>query len=67
MESDEVRELQVKKDLANLARTLTPDNLNPAIMFTKARGIRSCTPAITTAAENGSVSERLKRVQMPAE
>lgn len=67
MESEEVRELQVKKDLANLTRTLTSDNLNPAVMFTKARGIRSCTPAIPTASESGSVSERLKRVQMPAE
>ena len=67
MESDEARELQVKKDLDNLSRTLTSDNLNPAIMFTTARGIRSCTPAITPAAESGSVSERLKRVQMPAE
>lgn len=67
MESDEARELQVKKDLDNLTRTLTSDNLNPAIMFTTARGIRSCTPDITPAAGSGSVSERLKRVQMPSE
>jgi hypothetical protein len=65
MEIDEVQELQVKKDLANLTRTLTSDNINPAVMFTKNRGIRSCTPAISPATENGSVSERLKRVQMP--
>jgi hypothetical protein len=67
MESDEARELQVKKDLANLTRTLTSENLNPSIMFNSARGIRSCTPAITPATENGTVSERLKRVQMPTE
>lgn len=67
METEEARELQVKKDLANLARTLTPDNLNPSVMFTQNRGIRSCTPAIEPMHENGIVSERLKRVQMPAE
>lgn len=44
METDKVQELQVKKDLANLIRTLTSDNLNPSVMFTKTRGIRSCTP-----------------------
>ena len=65
MESDEAQELQVKKDLANLTRTLTSDNLNPAVMFTKTRGIRSCTPTIETALESGNVSERLKRVQVP--
>jgi len=32
MEPDEAQELQVKKDLANLTRTLTSDNLNPAVM-----------------------------------
>jgi hypothetical protein len=67
METDEAQELQVKKDLANLTRTLTSDNLNPAVMFTQTRGIRSCTPAIEPTPENGTVSERLKRVQMPAE
>lgn len=65
MESDEAQELQVKKDLANLTRTLTSENLNPAAMFTKKRGIRSCTPAIEPAKENGTVSERLKKVRMP--
>ena len=65
MEPDEAQELQVKKDLANLTRTLTSDNLNPAVMFTRNRGIRSCTPAIEQMHENGTVTERLKRVQMP--
>ena len=65
MENDETQELQVKKDLANLTRTLTSDNLNPSVMFTKTRGIRSCTPAISPMTENGTVSERLKRVQVP--
>ena len=62
METDEAQELQVKKDLAHLTRTLTPDNLNPSIMFTKKRGIRSCTPAIE---KSGIVAEQLKKVQMP--
>ena len=65
MEADEDQELQVKKDLAHLTRTLTRDNLNPAVMFTRNRGIRSCTPAIEPAQEYGTVSERLKRVQVP--
>jgi hypothetical protein len=65
MEAEEDQELQVKKDLAHLTRTLTSDNLNPSVMFTKKRGIRSCTPAIVQATENGTVTERLKRVQMP--
>jgi hypothetical protein len=65
METDEAQELQVKKDLANLTRTLTSDNLNPAVMFTRNRGIRSCTPTIEPMHENGLVTERLKRVQIP--
>jgi hypothetical protein len=65
METDEAQELQVKKDLANLTRTLTSDNLNPAVMFTRNRGIRSCTPRIESLHENGTVTERLKRVQIP--
>lgn len=66
MESDEDQELQVKKDLANLTRTLTSDNLNPAVIFTKKRGIRSCTPVIEEEkGRDSSVSERLKRVRIP--
>lgn len=66
MEADEDQELQVKKDLAHLTRTLTSENLNPAVMFTKKRGIRSCTPAIRQDTEpDSSVTERLKRVQVP--
>ena len=65
MEPDEDQELQVKKDLATLTRTLTSENVNPAAIFTKKRGIRSCTPAIEPEQENGTVSERLKRVQVP--
>ena len=67
MESDEVQELRVKQDLANLTRTLTSDNVNPAVMFTKTRGIRSCTPSLEPAMTTGAVSERLKRVQIPVE
>lgn len=65
MESDEDQDLQVKKDLANLTRTLTSENLNPLVMFTKKRGIRSCTPVNEPALEDGTVSERLKRVRIP--
>ncbi len=62
MENDEEQERQVRKDLANLKGTLTSENLNPAVMFTKKRGIRSCTPDLGS---NGTVSERLKKVQVP--
>lgn len=65
MDVDEAQRLQVKKDLANLTRTLTSDNLNPSLMFTKKRGIRSCTPVIELTLENSIVSERLKRVRIP--
>jgi hypothetical protein len=66
MEVDEIQELQVKKDLANLIRTLTSENLNPAVMFTKKRNIRSCTPVIEQGLESSStVSERLKRIRVP--
>lgn len=60
------QELQVKKDLQNLTRTLTGDNLNPDEMFSKKRGIRSCTLPFKSAHETGqSVREQLKRVKTP--
>jgi hypothetical protein len=60
------QESQVKKDLHNLTRTLTGDNLNPDEMFSKKRGIRSCTPPFKSVDETGnSVSKQLKRVQTP--
>jgi hypothetical protein len=65
MEPEE-QERQVKKDLLNLTRTLTGDNLNPDEMFSQKRGIRSCTPPFKSPKEHGhSVSERLKRAQPP--
>ena len=65
MESEE-QEQQVKKDLQNLTRTLTGDNLNPDEMFSHNRGIRSCTPPFKGPHGNGhSVSERLKRAKLP--
>jgi hypothetical protein len=65
MEPEE-QERQIKKDLQNLTRTLTGDNLNPDEMFSQKRGIRACTPPFRSAHETGhSVSERLKRVQIP--
>jgi hypothetical protein len=66
METDEDQELQVKKDLATLTRTLTSENVNPSVMFTKKRGIRSCTPVIEqSTGQDSTVSERLKRIQTP--
>jgi len=60
------QEFQVKKDLHNLTRTLTGDNLNPDEMFSQKRGIRSCTPPFKNAHDTGqSVSEQLKRVKLP--
>lgn len=64
METDEAQEQQVKKDLANLTRTLTSENLNPAEMFSKERNIRSCTP-VNPKQDESVVPERLKRVQVP--
>jgi hypothetical protein len=68
MEFEEDQEIQVKRDLANLSRTLTPDNINADLMFAKSRGIRACTPRFgTTSKSSVSVSEQLKRAQMPGE
>ncbi len=64
METDEAQEAQVKKDLANLTRTLTSENLNPAKMFSRERNIRSVTP-VNPRQDESSVPERLKRVQVP--
>ncbi len=64
METDEAREQRVKKDLANLTRTLTSENLNPAEMFSKKRNIRSVTP-VNPRQDESTVPERLKRVQVP--
>jgi hypothetical protein len=68
MEVADDQELQVKRDLANLTRTLTPENINTDLMFARTRGIRAVTPPFgTTSKSSVSVSERLKRVQLPAE
>jgi hypothetical protein len=68
MQPADDQEIQVKRDLANLTRTLTPENIDAAVMFAKNRGIRSCTPPFgTTSKSSVSVSEQLKRVQMPVE
>jgi hypothetical protein len=63
---DQLQELQLKKDLASLIRTLTSEGLNPAVMFTRKRSIRSCTPVIEPGYESSTlVIERLKRVRVP--
>jgi hypothetical protein len=68
MEPADDQEIQVKRDLANLTRALTPENINTDLMFAKTRGIRACTPPFgTTSKSSVSVSERLKRAPQPAE
>ena len=68
MQIADEQDMKVKKDLAYLSRALKPDDLNPDIMFSRARGIRSVTPAFgTTSKSSVSVSEQLRRVRMPAE
>lgn len=68
MEEADDQDIQVRRDLATLTRTLKKDDLNPDVMFDQARGIRSCTPKIgTTSKSSVSVSERLKRVRKPVE
>jgi len=68
MENPEEQEIQMRKDIKYLTRTLTPDNLDADIMFAKERGIRSCTPPFdSTHVNDTTVSERLKRVQPPEE
>jgi hypothetical protein len=62
----EKQESLVKKDIRNLTRVLTPDNLNPEVMFAKKRGIRSCTPNLEPVAGEGQkIEDRLKRVPPP--
>jgi hypothetical protein len=66
MEAVDDQDIQVRKDLANLTRALKKDDLNPELMFARARGIRSCTPPFgTTSKSSVSVSEQLKRVRAP--
>ena len=68
MGTPEEQELQIKKDIRYLTRTLTPDNLKGDVMFATERGIRSCTPSFETHPVNGTaVRERLKRVKPPEE
>lgn len=68
MEPADDQEIQVKRDLANLTRALTPENINTDLMFATTRGIRACTPPLgTTSKSSISVSERLKRAPQPAD
>jgi hypothetical protein len=65
MEPDE-EEILVEMDILHLTKVLTPDNLNPEEMFSKQRGIRSCTPCFETGSGTGQgVADRLKRVPLP--
>jgi hypothetical protein len=66
MEPEGGEDPDVKRDLRHLDCSLTAENLNPDVMFSKKRGIRSCTPALSEDAAGGKVvHERLKRVPPP--
>ena len=66
MEPADEQAIQVKKDLENLTRVLTSDDLNADTMFSPKRGIRACTPPFDSVAAPGSiVSDRLKRIRPP--
>lgn len=68
MQTAEEQDLTIKRDLANLTRALKKDDLDPAVMFARARGIRSVTPQFgTTSKSSVSVIEQLKRVKTPTE
>ena len=66
MEQWDERDIQVKRDLHHLTRTLNAENLNPEILFSQQRGIRSCTPPFDSLPGNGmAVRERLSLIQSP--
>jgi hypothetical protein len=66
MQSGNDQEIQVKRDLQHLTRTLNAENLNAEIMFSPTRGIRSIAPPFDTHTGNGTlVRDRLSRIQPP--
>ena len=65
MDSAEAQDFQVKADIRNLTRILTADNLNPEVMFSAKRGIRSCRRMTTFPVGGFSVIDRLRRVPTP--
>ena len=66
MEAGGEQEIQVQKDLRHLSSSLNGENLSAEIMFSKQRGIRSCTPPFDSHPVNGAVvRERLRRAQQP--
>ena len=65
MDSAEEEDIQVTKDISHLTRILSPKDLDPAVMFSLKRNIRSCRRLATITATGSSVIERLNRVQMP--
>ena len=68
MQTADEQNLTIKKDLANLTRALNKENLDPAVMFARTRGIRSVTPQFgTTSKSSVSVIEQLRRVKTPTE
>ena len=65
MENAEDQDIDVRKDLHHLTCTLTSEGIKPELMFAKKRGIRSCTPPLSSSASDTMVNERLKRVPPP--
>jgi hypothetical protein len=62
---EEDQEMLVEMDILHLTKVLTPDNLKPDEMFSKKRGIRSCTPSFENRPGEHGVADRLKRVPPP--
>jgi len=65
MDSAEAQDFQVNADIRNLTRILNADNLNPDVMFSAKRGIRSCRRMVAFPAGGLSVIDRLRRVPIP--
>jgi len=64
MVSAEDEELQVENDIRHLTNTLTSRDLDPSVIFSRKRNIRSCR-RMATLISTGSFIERLNRVPIP--
>jgi len=66
MKSEGDEDPEVRRDLRHLTCSFTSDNLDPDVMFSRKRGIRSCTPPLSADKAGGQVvHERLRRVPPP--
>ncbi len=64
MEPVEEEDLTVELDIRHLTRTLTSEDLDPSVMFSRQRSIRSCR-RMANLISTGSYIERLSRVPLP--